>query len=396
MVTYNTARYISRAIESVLSQTFKDFELLVIDDGSIDNTAEIVSKYEDPRLRYIYKEHENFASGMNRAIKEAQGQFIIGVDSDDFVPADYIQKLVNFAQENPSADYYYPRSFVLVDQNDQSINQWNYQIFSEGNEVAAYLFNQACSPIPNPGSLKRKELFSRTGLYESLETVEDFDFLCRNSTKIQFCRVDSSSPYYYRRLDTGNSHKYQTRNRIMASSLNEMVRLYNPLLLCPQLKNIKDESQQLSFYYKFLYETFTRHSRAPMVKYPQYFTTCANIYRNKLYELERVASQSSPAIADNKVEVNENLSDKEDLLADFREGVKLLRSGKPKDAMHCFDQVLKSGCDNGNLHYARAVAFVQLGDLASADLACRSGLKLRPDITQAKELLQRIQQYQNT
>jgi len=108
MVTYNTEKYIGRAIDSVLSQTYTNFELIIVDDGSTDSTASIVSSYEDQRIKYIYKEHKNFAAGMNRAIMAAGGDYMIGVDSDDFIgplPCSSYQpsSSVHYGIANPAA-----------------------------------------------------------------------------------------------------------------------------------------------------------------------------------------------------------------------------------------------------------------------------------------------------
>lgn len=211
MIAYNAEKYIAKAIDSVLSQTYKDFELLLVDDGSIDQTKTIVKFYRDGRIRYIYQEHKNFAAGMNRAIAEAKGEYILGVDSDDFIAPDYLEKMVNFAEQYPDVDYFYPDHLVLVDESKKPIGQWNYIDFLSSDEIRTFLTEQERSPIPNAGSLKRKSLFEKVGLYEEIETCEDFVFLCKNVLDIKFKRVDESGDYFYRRLPMSNSHKTEAR-----------------------------------------------------------------------------------------------------------------------------------------------------------------------------------------
>lgn len=81
--TYNREKLIGRAIDSVLNQTFKDFELIIVDDGSTDNTKEIIERYTDQRIRYIYKENGGQNSALNKGIEFAKGKYVAFLDSDD-------------------------------------------------------------------------------------------------------------------------------------------------------------------------------------------------------------------------------------------------------------------------------------------------------------------------
>lgn len=80
---YNRAHLISGAIESVLSQQFQDWELLIVDDGSTDNTKEVVDQFNDERIRYIYQENEERSAARNNGIQNALGEWICFLDSDD-------------------------------------------------------------------------------------------------------------------------------------------------------------------------------------------------------------------------------------------------------------------------------------------------------------------------
>jgi glycosyltransferase involved in cell wall biosynthesis len=87
--TYNRANLLPRAIKSVLNQTFQDFELIVVDDGSTDNTRKVVEEFQkgDSRVKYFYKENGGPGSARNFGLKNAKGNFVIFLDSDDmFLP----------------------------------------------------------------------------------------------------------------------------------------------------------------------------------------------------------------------------------------------------------------------------------------------------------------------
>jgi glycosyltransferase involved in cell wall biosynthesis len=96
MPAYNAAVYIGEAIKSVLEQSFTDFELLVIDDGSADDTAGIVRKFADQRIIYLQQTHQGIAYALNRGLKEAKGKFIARFDADDVCMPNRLQKQVEF------------------------------------------------------------------------------------------------------------------------------------------------------------------------------------------------------------------------------------------------------------------------------------------------------------
>ena len=300
MATYNAERFIKKAIESVLAQTYQNFELLIVDDGSTDGTKERVASYSDSRIRYIYQPHRNCASARNRAITEAKGEYIICVDSDDFIGPDYIEKMVACAVKHPGVDYFYPAKFTLVDESGNPTGQlWEYLDFSDNRNLPAFLFDKGYGPVPNPGSLIRKSLFERVGLYEELDTVEDFVFLCRNALKINFKRVEEHSTYFYRWLPTGSSHNFKARNQLMAKALNDMVSLYPPHILCSQIADIEDPTLRKQQYYEYLMTTFYRHSKGWMVRYGEYFKQYGNLYRTKLLTVLGTAESENAAVSNN-------------------------------------------------------------------------------------------------
>lgn len=81
--TYNREELIAETIESVLSQTYTDFELLIVDDGSTDNTAAVVGSFQDPRIRYLPKENAERGAARNYGIRNARGRYVVFLDSDD-------------------------------------------------------------------------------------------------------------------------------------------------------------------------------------------------------------------------------------------------------------------------------------------------------------------------
>jgi len=107
--TYNRAHLIGRAIQSVLNQTYQDFEVIVVDDGSTDNTEEIVKSFNDPRIRYIrHEKNKGAAAARNTGIKAARGKYIAFQDSDDeWLPEKLEKQMKVFENAPPEAGVVY-------------------------------------------------------------------------------------------------------------------------------------------------------------------------------------------------------------------------------------------------------------------------------------------------
>ena len=99
---YNSQEYIGRCLDSVFAQAFQDYEVLVLNDGSTDETGEIVKKYarSNKQLRYVEQENIGVARTRNKALKLANGEFVAFLDNDDFIDSDYIEKLLPSKNED--------------------------------------------------------------------------------------------------------------------------------------------------------------------------------------------------------------------------------------------------------------------------------------------------------
>lgn len=102
MLTYNREKLVGRAIESILTQTHKDFEFIIIDNGSADGSGRIADTYvaKDDRIRVIHKEKGNIGSGRNTGLDVAKGDWIAFIDDDDWVEPDFLEFLLALAMEN--------------------------------------------------------------------------------------------------------------------------------------------------------------------------------------------------------------------------------------------------------------------------------------------------------
>ena len=105
--TYNDAAYLKKAIDGILKQTYKKFELLIVNDGSTDNTEKILSEYEkkDKRIKVFNKENGGTGSALNYGFSKANGEFGTWVSSDDSKEETYLEDLVNFLIKNRDIEF---------------------------------------------------------------------------------------------------------------------------------------------------------------------------------------------------------------------------------------------------------------------------------------------------
>jgi len=103
MPTYNMGSYLFDSVPSILGQSFENFELIIVDDGSTDQTEEIMKSFTDLRIVYIYREHE-YMDSMNAGIAAVRGKYIVRMDADDLMTEDRLKKQFDFMEVHPEVD----------------------------------------------------------------------------------------------------------------------------------------------------------------------------------------------------------------------------------------------------------------------------------------------------
>lgn len=177
---FNSEKYIASTIQSVCDQTYSDWEMIVIDDGSTDTTADIVRAFVDPRIRLIQKTNGGTSSARNLAIIKSHAEFIQFLDADDLILPKKLALQVEILDRQPAIDVVYA-SFRYLYDNYCSINppEW---MREPTDEPFRELVKGSMFP-PN-AALVRRRLIEREDLFdESLRTGEDWDFWLRLARK---------------------------------------------------------------------------------------------------------------------------------------------------------------------------------------------------------------------
>jgi glycosyltransferase involved in cell wall biosynthesis len=178
--TYNAGRFVAEAIKSVLDQTFADFEVLVIDDGSSDNTAEIVQDFADARVRYIYQDNRGLAGARNTGIRSARGELIALLDADDVWLTNFLERMASILTSNRNLAGVYC-GFQYIEQDGTPSPKCVRHVVPSGKLCEA--LHRASFIVPST-TLMRRSCYVETGLFdEYLRAVEDWDMWLRVSER---------------------------------------------------------------------------------------------------------------------------------------------------------------------------------------------------------------------
>ena len=125
MGVYNGEKYLKESVESVLSQTFSDFEFIIINDGSTDGSTEMLQSYSDSRIRLYHQENRGLTASLNRAISLAKGKYIARQDADDISMEMRFEEQFRFLERNPDV-VIVGSSCILIDERDRQIGSWHF------------------------------------------------------------------------------------------------------------------------------------------------------------------------------------------------------------------------------------------------------------------------------
>ncbi|HEY4628521.1 MAG TPA: glycosyltransferase family 2 protein [Flavobacterium sp.] len=176
---FNKEKFIEATLKSVLNQIFIDFEILIIDDGSTDNSAKIIKRFDDPRIRYFYKENSGVSSARNDGIEKAQSNYISFIDADDYWYPDFLEEMYKIIQKHPEQKVFsaaieietskkvIPASYSIIKTNDHEIVNYF---------TASYKETVICTSC----AVFHKSIFEETGNFDiAIKSGQDTDLWIR-------------------------------------------------------------------------------------------------------------------------------------------------------------------------------------------------------------------------
>ncbi len=194
---YNVEKYLSQCLESVIHQTYKNLEIIIVNDGSKDGSIDICNEYikKDKRIKYVYQKNMGLSAARNTGIKNATGDYIHFIDSDDFIPLNYYEKMVNaigstdadivcggfYFEKHPSESVRFSNSYIFTNLHDKI------------EKTYAFKYKYVWRYLIKTSFVKKQKLSFMVGYYmeDVMFTIPAFT----NANKIVTC---PSVQYFYR------------------------------------------------------------------------------------------------------------------------------------------------------------------------------------------------------
>ena len=252
MSVYNGEKYLPIAIDSILNQTFTRFEFIILNDGSNDETQNILDSYTHDNLRVITRQNHGLPLSLNYAIELAKGDYIVRMDADDIALPNRIKLQLEYMRSHPDIDILGGQARI-IDENGGEIGVIRKPITEE--EIVRYI-NYAC-PIIHPTYMVKANVYRVLNGYRNFVAVEDYDFLLRAHNAGYKLGNVSDDVILYRHCSTGISATY-AKNQMAGTRLCQKLYLAR-LSGNPEPDNIVDtlmqRGRQPSYWFEICWRT---------------------------------------------------------------------------------------------------------------------------------------------
>lgn len=243
---YKVEQYLPRCVDSILSQSFTDFELILVDDGSPDNSGKICEEYaqKDNRIRVFHKLNGGVSSARNLGLDNAQGKWVVFIDSDDYVERGYLQELIEIVKE-------YKTEFVSIDVFEQPILQENVYLLRKDFRLlfTKYKIDKFCPPW---GKLYNRNLIEQCHLRfnPTVHIGEDVMFVLLYILNLKSLVLLKSDKYVYERMNQESLTKCVFDFEIELSGKIEFERVFALVIdkLCLGESETEDLSMSMQLY----------------------------------------------------------------------------------------------------------------------------------------------------
>ncbi len=208
---YNEEKYLSKSIDSVLAQTYTNFELILVNDGSTDQSDEIVKRYHDDRIIYLsYAGNKRQAYARNKGMEVATGDYIGFFDGDDILVPDKIEKQVKYLNENEDT-ILVSGSFAYMDENGNVDEKVIIPQYQSDREIKAHMLYRDCIAFAG-GALLRRKILEQYGIWfdETRIVAEDYCFFI-SILPYGKC-VNLEDCFFYYRVNHGSKSSMHIKN----------------------------------------------------------------------------------------------------------------------------------------------------------------------------------------
>lgn len=235
ITNYNYGKYIKRAIKSVLNQTMNNIELIIIDDGSTDNSKEVIEEYaNEPVVSIIYQKNKGLNITNNVALKAAKGKYIVRLDADDFFEPTALEEMSSVLEKNPDIGLVFP-DYYLVDPDENVLSEVKRHDFDNEVTILDQPAHGACTMI-------RVDSLNEVGGYDESYTCQDgYELWVKFVSKFKVTNINKAL-FSYRRhnnnLTNNEDRILSTRSKIKDAFVHkEEVNLPNVVGIIPVRAN---------------------------------------------------------------------------------------------------------------------------------------------------------------
>ncbi len=306
ITNYNGSEYLCKCVDSFINQTYKNIEILLIDDCSTDGSKEIIKNYAEKYRNIIAIYHSVNSGGASKGIQEiinnAKGKYFQWLACDDFPERDAIYKFVEYLENNPSKDYVYS-NFNIVDEDNIKINQWNYAVYSQ-NKVVEHIFKSASGVIPM-NCLYKLSFFKDNNI--NWIVYRDNDFSADTLNSLQFIKYNwdygkiDGAVINYRIHSNNLSHNLEKRISSAVSIFDYIIKNFKEEVYASEIQWSKFENRdQLKNYViaQFYYDQIKNHVNMNAI--PEYVK--GNVTKEELIKYCFVFAEEGMKYVDEGVE----------------------------------------------------------------------------------------------
>lgn len=351
MPVYNAGQYLRESIESILNQTETDFELLIVNDGSTDESENIILSYHDPRIKYFKKSNGGESSARNMALREAQGDFIVFQDADDVSLPHRLETLKRgFRSGNIG---FVHSDMLLINEQGNPIGYWQSRHIER--EKLLRFFLKIGTPFNNPSMMVRKRLFEGLWYEESLKIGPDTDMVSKFSLFCDSVHINEPLLLYRRH---GNNISNQNDYEVLFKHVRTFIERHPLRELFPEIRWDKESAETAELKAKILLALFL-------------------VRKQMVLDANQIINDLSAKI--------ENIADLDS--KKFIYGIYHLMAGNKNEALTLLTQVEKK--DHLVENYIGEI-YAQSGDYQRAFNHFTVALRIKPDYEEASENIRSI------
>lgn len=224
---YNHGRFLLESIESLMRQNYKNIEIIVVDDGSTDNSKSVLTQIKnDPRIHIYRRKHEGLTSALNFGFSKSNGEFLTWTSADNILKENAIEFLVDGLILNREAGLIYS-DYTLIDQKGELLKSSTFRKYDQNPHQRHIIYNcrdtELRSSLPDnfigPFFMYRREVYEKVGDFQELHGFEDYDYWLRVNKYFKICHTHSDGTLYRYRIHdeslSANAKKNNTHRKLI-------------------------------------------------------------------------------------------------------------------------------------------------------------------------------------